>query len=104
MTTTPEALTPEERAHLQLVASMTREGDRAGGALAKLLRIHDQQAARIAELEHVGRGRAQAHRGQAQAGAAGHARLTPPHPSLTLAIEQLVSSAPACRQRAGALS
>jgi hypothetical protein len=54
VTTTPEALTPEERAHLQLVASMTREGDRAGGALAKLLRIHDRQVARIEELEGTG--------------------------------------------------
>lgn len=44
MTTIPEALTPEERARLDYIA-------RDNTAAAKLLRIHDQQAARIAELQ-----------------------------------------------------
>ena len=49
MTTTPEALTPEERA---LIGSDTSNEDANAVHLArKLLRIHDRQAARIAELE-----------------------------------------------------
>lgn len=53
--TTPEALTPEERAYLiesfnvSALAHVLRDDD--DNHVAKLLRIHDQQAARIAELE-----------------------------------------------------
>ena len=49
--TPPESLTAEERAKLDLVAKMTREGDGAGGALAKLLRIHDRLEAEVRRLQ-----------------------------------------------------
>jgi hypothetical protein len=49
MTPTPEALAPEERA---LIGSDTSNEDANGTHLArKLLRIHDQQAAALRELE-----------------------------------------------------
>lgn len=53
--TTPEALTPEERAYLiesfnvSAPAHVLRDDD--DNHVTKLLRIHDQQAARIAELQ-----------------------------------------------------
>lgn len=57
MTATPEALTPEERAYLiesfnvSAPAHVLRDDD--DNHVTKLLRIHDQQAARIAELERT---------------------------------------------------
>ena len=48
--TTPEALTPEERS--AVVAAIEWEDDADWkGAIPKLLRIHDQQAARVTELQ-----------------------------------------------------
>jgi hypothetical protein len=50
--TTPETLTEEERAHIR--NALATAGDPLtpfGDAVAKILRIHDAQAARVKELE-----------------------------------------------------
>lgn len=59
MTPTPEALTPEERSLVEAYGQARFEGmpNTTRAAAAKLLRIHDRQAARIEELEK----RAEAH-------------------------------------------
>lgn len=53
MTSTPEALTPEERASISLTLSVLKTDGPAYPALAKLLRIHDQQATALSALAEI---------------------------------------------------